>query len=122
MRLLKIALILIICVLAWIARGVYDQHFMLEGYYHVVGSSKKDQKIILGFPSGQKVKFELKKQGVFDFKLKETGEGSISVSVNGAMREKVGYVTSMNSMIVLVIGDKEVSFTQIFPSLVKDSY
>ncbi|MCP4848050.1 MAG: hypothetical protein GY899_08910 [Verrucomicrobiaceae bacterium] len=104
-------------ILAWIARGVYDHHFMMEGAFHVVSHSAKAQEVLLKFPSGKTKAFNLKPGASTDFRLMETGEGSIAVSLNGKPRATVGYVTTMNGIVVLVIGDKTTSFSQIFPAL-----
>ncbi|MDC0368512.1 hypothetical protein OAN13_02345 [Opitutales bacterium] len=106
--------------LAWVIRGAYDQHFMMEGYFHVVSNAKQDHEIGLKFPSGKQMDFTLKKGSSVDFKLSNTGEGSITVAIDGTVRDQVGYVTSMNSIVVLVIGDEETEFSQIFPSLITE--
>ena len=107
-------------VLTWVIRGEYDRHFMMEGAFHVVSHSSKAHEILLKFPSGKTKEFKLEAGAVTDFRLMETGEGSIMVSLDGEFRDLVGYVTSMNSMIVLVIGEETTGFSQIFPSLKQD--
>lgn len=124
MKVVKIIVITIISLLigsisAWILRGEYDKHFMMEGYFHVISNAKKDHNIVLQFPSGKEKSFLLKKGTSIDFKLRGTGEGSISIFIDGKIRDKVGYVTSMNSAIVLVINDTATHFSQIFPSLLE---
>lgn len=104
-------------VCAWILRGEYDKHFMMEGHFHVVSNAKQDHEVVLEFPSGKQVDFNLKKGSSFRFKQLDTGEGSVAVSIDGKVRDQVGYVTSKNSIVVLVIGDQETGFSQIFPSL-----
>ncbi|NES85804.1 MAG: hypothetical protein F6K10_32890 [Moorea sp. SIO2B7] len=106
--------------LSWVIRGMYDQNFMMEGYFHVVSNAKQDREIALRFPSGKQVDFTLKKGSSFDFKLSNTGEGSIAIVIDGTLREQVGYVTSMNSMVVLVIGNEQTHFSQVFPSLITE--
>jgi hypothetical protein len=106
--------------LAWVIRGTYDQHFMMDGCFHVVSNAKQDCEIGLRFPSGKQVDFTLEKGSSVDFKVYNTGEGGISVSVDGKARDLVGYVTSMNSMVVLVIDDEKTNFSQVFPSLVTE--
>jgi hypothetical protein len=39
---------------------------------------------------------------------------------DGENRDQVGYVTSMNSIVVLVIGEEQTEFSQIFPSLITE--
>ncbi|MEH2256972.1 hypothetical protein [Nostoc sp.] len=125
MKSAKIALFIVISVLvsgffAWIARGEYDKHFMMDGYFHVVSNANQDHEVILGFPSQKQINFSLKKGGSLDFKLDDTGEGSITVSIDGKVRDQIGYVTSMNNIMLLVVGDEQTEFSQIFPSLVTE--
>ena len=102
---------------AWYARGAYDQYFMIEVRFHVIYLSQLGHEINLEIPSGKKKNFRLKPDGVFDFVVSDTGEGSIKVTIDGNSREPVGYVTSMNSIIVLTINEDYIGFSQIFPSL-----
>lgn len=102
---------------AWVARGEYDKYFMLEGRFHVVSHANQDYQVILEFPSGKDVEFELKQNGTFDFVMPETGEGAILVIIDGDVHDSIGYVTSTNSLIVLTISDNQTTFSQIFPSL-----
>ena len=101
--------------LCWLTRGVYDRHFMMEGVFHVVSHSSEAHQILLKFPSGKTKKFTLDPGAVTNFRLKGTGEGYIAVNLDGEARDLVGYVTSMNSIVVLVIGEKTTNFSQIFP-------
>lgn len=103
--------------LCWLTRGVYDRHFMMEGTFHVVSHCTEAHEILLKFPSGKTKTFKLGPGAVTDFRLKETGEGSIKVSLDGDSRDAVGYVTSMNHIVVLVIGEEATGFSQIFPAL-----
>ena len=105
--------------LAWMMRGIYDRHLMIEGAFHVVSHSTKAHEVLLKFPSGETKEFSLNPGAVTDFRLMETGEGSITVSLDGKPRDAVGYVTSINGMIVLVIGDETTGFSQIFPAAQK---
>ena len=102
---------------SWIARGVYDHHFMRDGTFHVVSHCTEAHEILLKFPSGKTKEFKLEPGAVTDFRLMKTGEGSITVSLDGEFRDAVGYVTSMNSIVVLVIGEETTGFSQIFPAL-----
>lgn len=106
--------------LTWIARGEYDKHFMMNGYFHVVSNANQDHEVILEFPSQKQMNFSLKKGGSFNFKLDDTGEGSITVSIDGKVRDKIGYVTSMNNIVLLVVGNERTEFSQIFPSLITE--
>ena len=125
MRFAKIGLLIIVSILfsslfSWILRGEYDRHFMMEGYFHIVSNANQDHEVTLKFPSGKQMVFSLKKGSSVDFKLSDTGEGSIAVSIDGKIRDHVGYVTSMNSIVVLVIGEEQTEFSQIFPSLITE--
>ncbi len=104
-------------ILAWMGRGVYDRHFMMQGAFHIVSHSSEAHEVLLKFPSGKTKKFNLQPGATTDFRLMETGEGSIMVSLGGKPRDTVGYVTSMNDIVVLVIGDEATGFSQIFPAL-----
>ena len=99
---------------AWVLRGEYDKRFMMEGRFHVVSTSQQDHEVALTFPSGAQVDFTLKKSASFNFKQTDTGEGSIAVSIDGVDREPVGYVTSMNNIVVLTMDEEHVGFSQIF--------
>jgi hypothetical protein len=117
-----IASILIGGLCAWMLRGEYDRIFMMEGHFHIMSNAKLDHRVDLHFPSGKHLSFNLKKGGSVDFKLPDTGEGSIAVSIDGVERDHVGYVTSMNSIVVLVIGEEQTEFSQIFPLLSAGQY
>ena len=103
--------------ISWLVRGEYDRHFMMEGVFHVVSHSSKAHQVLLKFPSGKTKKFTLGPAAVTNFRLKGTGEGYIAVTLDGEARDEVGYVTSMNSIVVLVIGEKTTNFSQIFPAI-----
>lgn len=84
MKSAKIALFIVISLfvsglLTWIARGEYDKHFMMDGYFHVVSNANQDHEVILEFTSQKQMNFSLKKGGSFNFKLDDTGEGSIAL-------------------------------------------
>jgi hypothetical protein len=102
---------------SWVLRGEYDQHFMMEGHFHIVSNAQQDHDITITFPSEERIHFTLRKGGSFDFRQLNTGEGSVTISIDGKRRDHVGYVTSMNGIVVLVIGDTQTQFSQIFPSL-----
>jgi hypothetical protein len=115
--LLFVAYPLLIGVGAWLLRGEYDRHFMIDGFFHVVNGSDQDRDVALEFPSGAKARFQLLKKGFMDLEVPVTGEGSIGVSVDGKPRDRVGYVTSMNGAVVLVIGAERTTFSQILLTL-----
>jgi hypothetical protein len=122
MKYAKTGLILIVFLLigglcAWMLRGEYDRLFMMNGHFHLVSNAKLDHRVDLHFPSGKNLRFNLKKHGFADFKLNDTGEGAIAVFIDGLERDHVGYVTAINGIVVLVIGEEQAEFSQIFPSL-----
>ena len=100
---------------SWILRGFYDRIFMYEGHFHITSTASEDYDIELSFPSGQSYSFGLPSLGSHTFVMTETGEGGIQVMIDGKVREKVGYVTSMKEICVLSIGDRAVVFSQLFP-------
>ena len=99
--------------LSWLVRGEYDRVFMMEGVFHVVSHSSEAHQILLKFPSRKTKKITLDPGAVTNFRLKGTGEGYIAVNLDGEARDEVGYVTSMNGIVVLVIGEKTTNFSQI---------
>ena len=109
-------------ILAWIARGVYDRYFEMKGYFHVVNHSSTAHDISLRFPSGKTKAFSMKPGSSQDFRVNDTGEGSITINVDGNDRDQVGYVTSINHMVVLVIGEERSSFSQFFTPVSTASY
>lgn len=110
-----------ICIfIGWFFRGIYDNAFMMTGLVHIINNTKNDHAIDLKFPSGKVVNFNLKVEGFADQKVTNTGEGGIIVTVDGKDRSPVGYVTTMNNPIVLVINDDSIGFSQIFPSLITE--
>ena len=102
---------------AWFARGVWDEAFMMENHFHISNQSDKDIDLEIQFPSGAKFDSKLQGGGSSDFRVDSTGEGSVKVLVNGKVIGDVGYVTSMNSIVVLSVNESKVRFSQIFPGL-----
>lgn len=115
--LLTLASLIVGLLCAWVLRGEFDRHFMMEGHFHIVSTASENFDVVLNFPSGENESFKLKSGGTYSFKQTNTGEGSIAVVLNGKQRDEVGYVTSLNDIIVLTVGDKETGFSQIFPLL-----
>ncbi len=102
---------------AWLARGEFDRHFMLNGRFFVLNAVGKEAEITLRFPSGVERIMPLRDGAVSEFVLRETGEGSIEVLVDGDSRDRVGYVTSFNPLVVLVVGENKTRYSQINPAL-----
>lgn len=101
--------------LAWTARGLYDQFFLLEGHFHLVNHSEEEVEVMVRFPSGKSFEQTISKWRTADFIVEESGEGSVEVTVNGKMLKKVGYVTGMNHPVVLSVSPDNVTFSQILP-------
>lgn len=110
-----------VAIASWIARGMYDEMFMMEGWFHVVNTSENDLAIEIRFPSDKTVAFSLKAYGFINFIEKDTGEGALCFTINGKSIDHVGYVTTLNSIVVLAVNEENVSFTQIFPTLKPES-
>lgn len=115
--LLTLASFIVGLLCAWVLRGEFDKHFMMEGHFHIVSTASENFDVVLQFPSGESASFYLNSGDTHSFKETNTGEGSIIVFINGKDRDQIGYVTTLNNMIVLTVGDKETGFSQIFPSL-----
>lgn len=120
MRLAKTAFLLLVSFfvgggMAWFIRGKYDQIFLIEGHFHVVSASSQDHEVILQFPSGKKLDFTLTREGSFNFVVQETGEGSITVIVDDKMPIQVGYVTSLNGLVILVIDEDKTVYSLFSP-------
>ena len=79
----------------------------------VVNATAVDHTIRFAFPAGEVMEVDLEAGNSFRFGVDETGEGSIGVTIDGARREDVGYVTSMNGMVVLTIDEDRVIFSQV---------
>jgi hypothetical protein len=98
---------------AWTARGFHDEHFLLEGRVHVINHAQVGRRVTLSFPSGASTELDLPARGSVDLLVPETGEGSIRVAIDGVERDEVGYVTSINDPIVLVVGEHATTFSQV---------
>lgn len=101
--------------IAWFARGIWDEAFMMENRFHIANHSDKEIDVEIQFPSGAKFNSKLQAWGSQDFKVDSTGEGALKVLVNGKVVGDVGYVTSMNAIVVLSVDESKVGFSQIFP-------
>ena len=108
-----VILLLIVVAVTWLVRGFYDRLFFLEGQVVVVNATAVDHTIRFAFPAGEVMEVDLEAGNSFRFGVDETGEGSIGVTIDGARREDVGYVTSMNGMVVLTIDEDRVIFSQV---------
>ena len=97
----------------WFGRGLYDRLFILEGHVVVVNATAKDHTIRFAFPAGEEMEIDLKAGVSSRSVVGKTGEGSVDVTIDGNRRDEVGYVTSMNGMIILTIAEDRVIFSQV---------
>ena len=106
--------LLSICVATtWLGRGVYDRMFLLEEQVFLVNATNEAHTIELAFPSGEKLKLNLKGGASSRLKFGKTGEGSVTFTIDGTRKEDVGYVTSRNGMIVIAVTHDRVIFSQV---------
>ncbi|MFO7627713.1 MAG: hypothetical protein R6V62_10665 [Candidatus Fermentibacteraceae bacterium] len=119
-KILAATLAVVVCaVAAWVLRGVYDRMFMLEGVFLVTNAGGSDIHVGLTFPSGESREFQLGKGASRTFVLNDTGEGGIGVRVGDGPVITTGYVTSINDMCVIAVGDSTVSFSQLTPGMIE---
>ena len=118
----KVALVALIAILpvaiiaTWLARGVYDEIFLLDGHVLVVNATEEPRQIQLVFPSGEQMDLEIVNGGSASATVESTGEGSVEVIIDGGVRkERVGYVTAMNSLIIITVSDERVVFSHVSP-------
>jgi len=97
----------------WFGRGFYDRKFMLEGQIVVVNATTEDRKVRLVFPNGEEIEVDVRAGVSSRSAVSETGEGSIGVTVDGSSRDEVGYVTSMNGMIIFTVSENRVTLSQV---------
>jgi len=100
----------------WIARGIYDEALMDEGIFHVVNAGAEQRSIGLTFPSGEHRSAVIQAGQAIDFQVANTGQGAVSVTSDGASVGSVGYVTSHNSLSVIVVHRDGVLFSQYLRS------
>lgn len=95
----------------WWARGIFDRHFRSEGRIHLINHSSDAHRVRLEFPSGNAVETELASGGFEDFRVTDTGEGSIALSIDGKLPDRVGYVTSHNSPMIIVVDESRITLS-----------
>ena len=96
---------------AWVVRGVYDELFLGEGTFHIVNATSVPMEVELEFPSGERRAGLVAAESALDVRVLDTGEGSVSVSVDGVERGRVGYVTSLNGRSVVTLTESDVLLT-----------
>ncbi len=97
--------------ISWFARGFYDEVMLYKGYFHVVNGTEKYKTIELTFPSGESRKANIHPGKKSSFIVPNTGEGSIAVKSDGQEIDKIGYVTSFNPPIVIVVMEDKALFS-----------
>jgi len=97
----------------WFGRGLYDKLFMLEGQVVVVNATAEDHTVRLVFPAGEEMEVDLKAGVSSRSVVGKTGEGAVDVTIDGTPRDEVGYVTSMNGLIILTIDEDRVIFSRV---------
>ena len=105
----------------WIARGIYDEIMMDDGVFHVINADASQRSIELTFPSGERRGAVIQSGQAIDFHVENTGEGSVMVTADGEHVGSVGYVTSINSLIVIVVQPEGALFSQYFRGLESDT-
>lgn len=108
-------LLFVFVVTTWLGRGLYDKLFMLEGEVFVVNATAEDHTMKLTFPLGEELKVDLKAGDSSRFVIGKTGEGPICVTIDGTGKNDVGYLTTMNGMVILTIAEDNVIFSQFSP-------
>ncbi|EAZ92056.1 hypothetical protein [Crocosphaera chwakensis] len=98
---------------SWFARGVYDELILYKGYFHVINGTENQKKIELTFPSGESTNVNISSENMNTFVVSNTGEGSIAVKSDNQDLANVGYVSSFNPPIIIVIMDNKVVFQYI---------
>jgi hypothetical protein len=116
-QLCALLVILLSIAATWVIRGMWDEAFFMNNTVHVINHSSKSIHLQLQFPSG--VSYDCKMQGGGSecFRVGATGEGSVKVVVNQKVVDRVGYVSSMNSIMVFSVDETSATFSQIFPSM-----
>lgn len=108
-------LLLVFVATTWFGRGLYDKLFMLEGQVLLVNATAEDHTIKLTFPLGEELKVDLKAGDSSRFMIGKTGEGSIDVTIDGTGKDDVGYLTTMNGMVILTVAENSIIFSQFSP-------
>ena len=108
-------LLLVFVATTWLGRGLYDKLFMLEGQVFVVNATAEDHTIKLTCPLGEELKVDLKAGASSRFMIGKTGEGAIDVTIDGIGKDAVGYLTTMNGMVILTVAEDSMIFSQFSP-------
>ncbi len=110
---LMIVAVLGSCNASWFARGLYDELMFYKGYVHLINGTKEQKNIELIFPSGESRKANIHPGKSRTFLVLNTGEGSITVNLDGQFIDQVGYVVFLNSPIAIVAMEDRAIFTFI---------
>lgn len=105
----------------WVTRGIYDEIMMDDGVFHVINADTSQRSIELTFPSGERRSAVIQSGQAIDFHVANTGEGAVMVTADGEHVGSVGYVTTINSLTVIVVQPKGALFSQYFRGLESDT-
>ncbi|MGK7939808.1 MAG: hypothetical protein AB4062_06590 [Crocosphaera sp.] len=108
-----IILTIVAVVGSWFVRGFYDELMLYKGYFHVINGTDNNKTIELTFPSGESKNANINPGNLNTFVVFNTGEGSISIKSDGQDLGNVGYITTFNPPIVIVVMDDKVIFSYI---------
>ncbi|MDP6988159.1 MAG: hypothetical protein QF903_01605 [Planctomycetota bacterium] len=98
--------------IAWVARGIYDEIAMDEGVFHVVNAAATQRTIELALPSGERRSAVIESGQAVDFHVENAGEGAVSVMADAEVVDSVGYVTTHNGLVVIVVQSDRALFSQ----------
>ena len=90
-----------------------DELMFYKGYVHLINGTKEQKNIELIFPSGESRKANIHPGKSRTFFVLNTGEGSITVNLDGQEIDKVGYVVVPNSPIAIVAMEDRAIFSII---------
>lgn len=102
-RLVMGLVLLLTSAAVWAARGVYDEHFMDDGVFHVVNAADERRTIELAFRSGERRAVTLDAGQAASVRVEDTGEGAVSVTAGSEFLGDVGYVSSQNDLSLIVV-------------------
>jgi hypothetical protein len=113
-------LVVVTFIITWEGKEFLDETYMLEGRFMIVNASASEHRIGVTFPSGKQFEATIRGGGSHTVEIDDTGEGGLQVTVDGTPRTKkngVGYVTGINPMMVVVVGDDHLSAHQVIPGI-----
>ena len=98
----------------WLARELYLEFFTDSAIIRMTNFSEQEVAVELIFPSSERIEFHLDEKAYHDLQVAHTGEGSISVRINENEKILIGYVTTINTPMLISIGhDLSIEFDYI---------